>query len=107
MAATALKVSYSEMARAGGGFIAKVTIVNDAAQPISGWKLILALPNDHFAALANAVGVANNGVLHLSPAPTVPSIAPGRALAVLISASGPVTTPVTCMFNDVTCKSQT
>jgi len=88
----------------GSGFAAEVDVTNNESAPISGWQLVVALPQDRVTSWWNASGVMNNGVLLLTQTSwQQPLAANGGTLRVFFIVTGDETNPVACAFNGVTC----
>lgn len=100
----ALVVTYRLDSQGDGGFQAEVDVTNNGSQPISGWQIVVALPEDTFQSWWNATGYVSNHILLLyQPASSGPIPADGGTLRVYFVASGPQTTPVVCGFNGTSC----
>jgi Cellulose binding domain len=98
-----LSVTYSATPTGNGQFTGQVTVINQGSAPVTNWQLVVALPYDTVSAVQNAEISDQNDVLFLSPAPDDLSIAPGGTVVVSIFASGSMTTPAECSFNNVPC----
>ena len=86
------------------GFEGQVQVVNDTAEPISGWQIVIALPEDQIVTVTNATGFVSNGILILQPAFGAPPVpANGGVLNVFFIAEGFQTTPGACTFNQIPC----
>jgi len=86
------------------GFEGQVQVINNTAQPIAGWQIVVALPGDRVVTVTNASGFVSNGILVLQPAFGAPPIpARGGVLNVFFIAVGPQTTPGACAFNQIPC----
>jgi hypothetical protein len=99
----AVTVSYAVDEQDGASFRAEVDVINDGSSPISGWQIVVALPEDQITDFANATGYVSHHILLLQPASSEPAIAPGATLRVFFSAVGTETAPTLCAFNNVTC----
>jgi cellulase/cellobiase CelA1 len=89
----------------GSGFAAEVDVTNNGSAAISGWQIVVALPQDRFTSWWNANGFMNNGVLLLTQTSwQQPLAANGGTLRVSFIVSGDETNPVACAFNGVTCR---
>ena len=87
-----------------GGFEGRVQVVNNTAQSIAGWQIVVALPEDRVVTVTNASGFVSDGILVLQPtfgAPPIP--ARGGVLNVFFVAIGPQTIPGACAFNQIPC----
>jgi hypothetical protein len=88
----------------GSGFTAEIDVTNNQSTSISGWEIVVALPQDQFTAWWNAVGHANNGILLMGQPPWQGPVAPhGGTLHVYFNVNGTQTTPQGCAFNGITC----
>ena len=86
------------------GFEGQVQVINDTAEPISGWQIVIALPEDQIVTVTNAIGFVSNGILILQPAFGAPPVpANGGVLNVFFIAEGFQTTPGACTFNQIPC----
>ena len=86
------------------GFIAEVDVTNNESTPISGWEIVVALPQDRFTGWWGANGHASNGILLLTQAPGQgPVAAHGGTLRAYFIVEGGQTTPAACAFNGTTC----
>ena len=86
------------------GFEGQVQVINDTAEPISGWQIVIALPEDQIVTVTNATGFVSNGILILQPAFGAPPVpANGGVLNVFFIAEGFQTTPGACAFNQIPC----
>jgi hypothetical protein len=50
------------------GFEGQVQVISNTAQPIAGWQIVVALPEDGVVTVTNASGFVSNGILVLQPA---------------------------------------
>ena len=97
-------VRYLVDSQGFGGFQGQVRVVNDGTQPIAGWQIVIALPDDTVTAVQNAGGLVSHGILLLQPADAaevVPS--GGGTLNVFFVAEGTETIPAACTFNGIAC----
>jgi len=86
------------------GFEGQVQVINDTAEPISGWQIVIALPEDQIVSVTNATGFVSNGILILQPAFGAPPVpANGGVLNVFFIAEGFQITPGACAFNQIPC----
>jgi len=100
----AIVVTYKVNSDWGNGFQGVVTVTNNGSSTISGWQIVVALPEDQFTGWWNATGHANNGVLLLNQPSWGGQLAPhGGTWSVYFNANGAQTTPTACAFNGVTC----
>jgi hypothetical protein len=99
----AVTVSYAVDEQMGDWFEAEVDVTNDASSPISGWQIVVALPNDQVTEVANATGYMSNHILLLQPASVGSAIAPGATLRVSFDALGIQAVPTICAFDNVAC----
>ena len=99
----AVTVSYAVDGQDGGAFVAEVDVVNDGSTPISGWQIIVALPDDQIKDFTNAAGYVSHHILLLHPSSTSSAIPPGATLRVFFDALGTSTPPAVCSFNNITC----
>jgi hypothetical protein len=82
-----------------------VQVVNNGAQPIGGWQVIIALPGDTVRSVRNASGYVSNGILLLQPAAASQVVPPsGGTLNVFFVVQGPQTAPQACAFNGIACR---
>jgi hypothetical protein len=86
-----------------GEFQGQVQVVNDGTQPIAGWQIVIALPDDTVTAVQNAGGFASHGILLLQPADMAEVVSPGGTLNVFFVAEGTETIPAACAFNGIAC----
>ena len=97
-------VRYLVDSQGSGGFQGQVQVVNDGTQPIAGWQIVVALPDDTVMAVQNAGGFVSNGILLLQPADAAEVVPPGGGtLNVFFIAEGTETIPAACTFNGITC----
>ena len=97
-------VRYLVDSQGFGGFQGQVQVVNDGTQPIAGWQIVVALPDDTVTAVQNAGGFVSNGILLLQPADAAEVVPPGGGtLNVFFIAEGTETTPAACTSNGITC----
>lgn len=102
--AVPIAVTYRVDSQGDGGFQGEIDVVNNEAEPISGWQIVLALPGDQFQSWWNATGFVSNGILLLyQPSNAGPLAAHGGTLHVFFVASGTQTTPKACAFDGVNC----
>jgi cellulase/cellobiase CelA1 len=88
----------------GSGFTAEIDVTNNRSTPISGWEIVVALPQDQFTGWWNAAGHMSNGILLLTPESWQgPVAAHGGTLRVYFNVNGSQTTPVGCAFNGIAC----
>lgn len=99
----AVAVSYLVVAQYDGQFEGEVTVENNGSAPISGWQIVVVLPDDQITSFSNATGYVSNGVLLLQPAYNADGIAADGTLSVYFTAVGSQTTPEACAFNDTIC----
>jgi hypothetical protein len=86
------------------GFQGQVQVVNHGTQPIAGWQIVIALPDDRITAVQNAGGFVSNGILLLQPADAAEVVPPGGGtLNVFFVAEGTETMPAACTFNGIAC----
>lgn len=98
-----IAVSYAVVAQSAGEFRGEVAVGNNGSSPISGWQIVVALPDDWITSFQDASGYVSHHVMLLQPPPSAPAIAPGATLRVFFAAEGPETTPEICAFNDIAC----
>jgi hypothetical protein len=97
-------VRYLVDSQGFGGFQGQVQVVNDGTQPIAGWQIVIALPDDTITAVQNAGGFVSNGILLLQPADAAEVVSPGGGtLNVFFVAEGTETIPAACTFNGIAC----
>ena len=95
-------VRYLVDSQGFGGFQGQVQVVNDGTQPIAGWQIVIALPDDTMTAVQNAGGFVSNGILLLQPADAAEVVPPGGGtLNVFFVAEGTETIPAACTFNGI------
>jgi hypothetical protein len=102
-AAAPVTATYA-WAGSASGFTGQITVVNQGATAITGWQLVVALPNDQVSAVQNAEFTEDTDVLTMTPAPADLTIAPGTSIVITIYASGPTRTPAVCSFGNVACQ---
>lgn len=102
-AQSAVAVSYVVAASHDGQFKSEVTVENNGSAPISGWQIVVALPDDQITSFRNASGYVSDGILLLQPASSADTVPAGGTLSVSFTAVGPQTTPEACAFNSITC----
>jgi hypothetical protein len=99
-----LVVRYLIASEGSGGFQGEISVTNNGTQPISDWRIVVALPDDQVLSFSNASGFVSNGILLLRPGPGAQPIPPGGGqLNVFFVAEGAQTIPQACAFNDVVC----
>src|SRR6266566_4691975 len=86
-----------------GGFQGQVQVVNNGAQPIADWQVVVALPDDTVTSIRNASGCASDHILLLRPASTAQVVRPGGTMDVFFVAAGAETAPEACAFNGTLC----
>jgi Cellulose binding domain len=97
-------VRYLVDSQGVGGFQGQVQVVNDGTQPIAGWQIVVALPDDTLTAVQNAGGFVSNGILLLQPVDAAEVVPPGGGtLNVFFVAEGTETIPAACTFNGIDC----
>jgi hypothetical protein len=97
-------VRYLVTSQGPGGFQGEVQVTNNGRQPISGWQIAVALPDDQVLSFSNASGFVSNGILLLQPGPGSRAVRPrGGTLSVFFVAEGTQTIPEACAFNQVVC----
>ena len=97
-------VRYLVDSQGFGGFQGQVHVVNAGTQPIAGWQIVVALPDDTVTAVQNAGGFVSHGILLLQPADAAEVVPPGGGtLNVFFVAEGTETIPAACTFNGITC----
>jgi cellulase/cellobiase CelA1 len=99
----AVVVSYVVDSRGADGFQAEVDVSNNGSSSISGWQIVVALPDDQVTSVQGATGYVSHHILLLSQAPSSPAIAPRTTVRVFFTAQGVKTTPELCAFNNVAC----
>jgi hypothetical protein len=86
------------------GFQGQVQVVNNGAQPIADWQVVVALPGDTVTSFSNASGYVSDHILLLQPASAAQVVPPGGGtLDVFFAASGAETAPAACAFNRTLC----
>ena len=97
-------VRYLVDSQGFGGFQGQVQVVNHGTQPIAGWQIVIALPDDTVTAVQNAGAFVSNGILLLQPADAAEVVPPGGGtLNVFFVAEGIETMPAACAFNGIAC----
>jgi len=97
-------VRYLVDSQRAGGFQGQIHVVNNSAQPIAGWQIVIALPGDTVTSIRNAGGFVSNQILLLQPAEAGQVVPPdGGTLDVFFVAEGTETTPAACAFNGTLC----
>jgi hypothetical protein len=96
-------VRYLIASQGPAGFQAEIQVTNNTPRPISGWQVVVALPDDQILSFSNATGYASNGILLLHPAATTLAIPPNGTQDIFFIAEGTETTPEACAFNNVVC----
>ncbi|MGH3249099.1 MAG: cellulose binding domain-containing protein [Trebonia sp.] len=99
----AVTVTYAVDSRSEDGFQAEVDVSNNGSSSLSGWHIVVALPQDEVTSVQGATGSVSHHVLLLSPASSSSVIAPGTMIRVSFTAEGFETTPELCLFNTTTC----
>jgi mannan endo-1,4-beta-mannosidase len=99
----AVAVSYQAASQDNGQFEGEVAVVNNGSAPISGWQIVVALPNDQITSFWNASGYVSDGILLLQPSSGADVVPAGGTLTVSFTATGSQTTPEACAFNSITC----
>jgi hypothetical protein len=99
-----VSATYTATPAGGSSFTGQITVINRGTAPITGWKLVVALPGDTVSAVQNAEFTDDNDVLFMTPAPYDLSIGPGSTATITIYASGPDPTPAECSFDTVACQ---
>jgi Cellulose binding domain len=99
----AVMVTYAVDSQSGDGFQAEVDVSNIGSSSISGWHIVVALPEDEVTSVQGATGSVSDHVLLLSPASSSSAITPGTMIRVFFTAEGFETTPELCLFNTTTC----
>lgn len=102
-AAPAISVVYRVDDRSFNGFDAEIDVTNSGAGAVSGWAIVVALPQDRFESWSGASGDASDGALILQPQSSSGPLEPGQTLRVHFKATGMETTPTACAFNDISC----
>jgi hypothetical protein len=86
------------------GFEGEVAVINNGPSQISGWQIVVALPDDQFTAVSrNASGYASNHILLLHPASYGNAVPANGRLSVFFTTWGTDLTPELCAFNDTKC----
>jgi hypothetical protein len=102
--AVTVTVKYSVIAQATGSFEAEVNVTDTGSAPVSGWQIVVALPQDTFTSFSsNVSGDVSGHILLLTPAPGAAPLAAGGTLHAFFTASGFEQTPTLCAFNNVAC----
>jgi cellulase/cellobiase CelA1 len=101
---SAVTVSYAVDEQAGDSFEAEIDVTNDGSSSISGWQIVVALPDDQVTELVNATGYESSHILLLQPVSSGSAIAPGTTLRVYFVAQGSQTVPEVCAFDNVSCR---
>jgi hypothetical protein len=100
----AIVARYLITSQGPGGFQGEIQVTNNGTQPIAGWQIVVALPDDQVLSFSNASGFISNGILLLQPGPGSQAVQPGGGtLSVFFVAEGTQTTPEACAFNQVVC----
>jgi hypothetical protein len=100
----AIVARYLVVRQGPAGFQGEVQVTNNGPQPIAGWRIVIALPEDQVLSFSNAGGFVSDGILLLQPgAGAQPIPARGGTLSVFFAAVGQETTPQACAFNNVVC----
>jgi len=98
-----VSVAYAVVADSGGQFKGQVTVENNGSAPISGWQVVVALPDDQITSFSNASGYDSDGILLLQPASSADTVPADGTLNISFTAVGSQTTPEACTFNSITC----
>jgi hypothetical protein len=99
-----VQVRYLIDGEFGNGFQGQVQVINHGTQPIAGWQIVIALPDDIVTSISNAGGFVSHGILLMQPAVAGEVVPPrGGTLNVFFVAEGFETTPAACAFNEITC----
>lgn len=102
--AVTVTVKYSVIAQATGSFEAEVDVADTGSAPVSGWQIVVTLPQDTFTSFSSNVSADVSGhILLLTPAPGAAPLAAGGTLHAFFTASGFEQTPTLCAFNNVAC----
>ena len=97
-------VRYLVTSQGPAGFQGEIQVINNTAQPIGNWQIVVTLFDDAVTGFTNADGLFSNGILVLSPAsPTQVAPPDGGVLDVFFAADGFQTTPEACAFDGVDC----
>jgi hypothetical protein len=101
----AIVARYLIVRQGPAGFQGEVQVINNGPEPIAGWQVVIALPEDQVLSFSNASGFVSNGILLLQPgAGARPIPARGGRLSVFFAAEGVETAPQACAFNNVLCR---
>jgi hypothetical protein len=100
----AVVVRYLVTSRGPAGFQAEIQVINNTAQPIGSWQIVVTLYDDAVVSVTNADGDFSNGILLLSPASPAQVAPPdGGVLDVFFTADGFQTVPAACAFDGIYC----
>jgi Cellulose binding domain len=98
-------VTYLAVSDWDGDLVGEVKVTNTGYSAISGWQIVVALPDDQFTAVSgNATGYASHHILLLQPASYADSVPADGTLSVFFTAYGSQATPELCAFNNTTCQ---
>jgi hypothetical protein len=100
----AVTATYVVASRWDDGFKAKVRVYNGGPAPISGWQIVVALPDDWITSVSNANGYVSNHILLLQPSASTDTVPAGGELTVSFTVHGTRTMPELCAFNNLTCE---
>jgi hypothetical protein len=105
-AAAAVTVTYSKPAQWFTGFQGQLTVANQSKSPVSGWQLVIGLPDDRVFSVWNASWQAgSSGSVVLTAAPYDQVIEPGASVSLNFIAQGSTTSPTACSFDGAACAS--
>jgi hypothetical protein len=98
-------VAYRVVSRWHDEFEGEITVANVGSSAISGWQIVVALPDDQVTAFSsNAAGYVSNHVLLLRPAAYADVVPANGTLSVFFTAYGTSATPELCAFNATICE---
>jgi len=96
-------ISYAVVRQHPHSFEGQFTIVNKGSTAITGWELVVVLPDDDIRSVSDALFHTDGDTLYIDPPSSQRSIAPGASLTVNFAAHGSTTALTGCTFNGSPC----
>jgi hypothetical protein len=98
-------VTYSTAQRWDGGFQGELTIVNHTSSTVSGWQIVVTLPDDQVSTVWNASWhPGSQGGVIMTAAAYDQDIEPHAAQSVNFIATGAAAAPTACTFDGSACQ---
>jgi cellulase/cellobiase CelA1 len=97
-------VSYSTLRQWDGGFMGQLVVVDQGGSAVTGWQMVITLPDDQVQMVWNANWQPGGwDSVIMTPVQSDQVIEPGTSVSVTFVAQGDTTEPTNCTFNGSPC----